>query len=324
MNKRSVEVILIAELHSLSFKKIMKESVIPIIRSVIPKNIKNILNFTEGKGLPDSVPDLFNDIYAPKTGFIHMYEYRESNPDFSYIECIKYVLTIVTLLNTTLDPIFTLASEGLNFKDTDIFQGIHSGAVTPDYMEALYTQGYHGDRFAPLSDIIYSELDSAYTDIFNGKINNELYNTKINKSLNRLLEILDEKDCKNKDVLKSIVQNIIEGQDTEGRKAPITIARGVIRDLLDERIIEKIESFIKTRPEITHVIMNIGLSHYKHTVELIQQSSILVMEKQTNQYMREFYTLIDMNNFIKGGKSRRNKRRRRRTFKNTNKTLKRK
>jgi len=72
MSKRRVEVIIIAELHTSSFKNIMGH-VIPVVRSHIPKDIKKILNFSEGKGLPDSVPDLYNNLYKPNTGFIHMY-----------------------------------------------------------------------------------------------------------------------------------------------------------------------------------------------------------------------------------------------------------
>ena len=130
--------------------------------------------------------------------------------------------------------------------------------------------------------------------------------------------MLDEKDCRNKEQLQAAIHAIVVGGDDEGREVPINKIRETIREMFDERIVRNIEGYLSAHPEITHVIINIGLSHYLNTVRLIQESPSLIMEDQINGVIVSVYSEVGMANMVKsGGRRRRKSRRSRRKSRNT-------
>ena len=161
----TVQVIIIPEVHIETGEDLIA-SFIPYIKQTIPTDITKILNFSEGKGVPGIPLSFFPKLYYPKTDFIHMYEWSEASPDFAYMECIKYVLTIVTMVNAFLSIAYSV-KEGI--KDYTEFPGITGSKPPINFMELVYTQMYEGHKFVPLSDQVFKELDGAFRDLYNGR-----------------------------------------------------------------------------------------------------------------------------------------------------------
>jgi len=305
-----VQVVIVPEYHTEEGKSILK-LFIPIIKKIVPKDLKTILNFSEGKGIPDAVPEFYKELYAPSEGFVHMYEWKEKSPDFAYMECIKYALTIVTMVNGMLETAYSLKEE-TPVKDITVFPGLSGNKPPPNYMELVYVQMYEGQKFVPLSDQLFKELDNAFKDLYEGRTSAELYNTHINTALARLIAVLEDKKDVSHHVahLQEAIRAVIAGGDSKGRKEPMNLLRTLIRELFDERIIHKIEKYVSTNPKITHVIMNIGLSHYHNTVRLIQASSVLAMETLLNPLIVDSYSRLGMERMVKAGGTRNKKYRR--------------
>jgi len=317
MASSNVDVILIPEFHHTAGRKIL-HLLIPFLQEIITSkhDIKRILNVSEGKGVPSADVSFFEALYAPEKGFIHIFEWDERSPDVAYIECVKFVLTVITIVHGNLGIAWNVAKEGKDVKSFKGFQGIEGRNPPKNYIELVYTQMYEGQKFVPVEDVLCKELSEAFRDIYDGNKSEEVFNEHINKALGRLLEILDEKDCKNKDTLKSIVGAILAGGNVEGRDVPIEKARATIRELNDERFIEQIERYVSEHPEITHVIMNIGASHYKNTIRLIAKSRNLVFNKDIDHVVKYVYDEVGVGDMFKGGnrktKSRKNTQHRKR------------
>jgi hypothetical protein len=315
-----VQVIILPESHTEEGQTIL-HTFIPVVKEILPKDIKAILNFTEGKGTPGAVPEFYKALYAPDESFIHMYEWKETSPDFALMECIKYVLTIVTMLNAILETAYSF-KDVIAVKDITAFPGMSGRPPPPNYMELVYIQMYEGQKFLPITDALFVELDRAFKDLYEGRTDAGLYNTHINTALARLIAVLEEKKaiCQRIEPLQAAIHAIITGGDTNGRKKPMESIRILIREMFDERIIRKIEKYISTNPKITHVIMNIGLSHYHNTVRLIQASATLTLEGHLNAAIVEIYSKMGMGNMVKAGGSRkkkcRNKTKRRKSRRN--------
>ena len=302
-----VQVIILPESHTEEGQALLHEF-IPVIKEIVPKDIKSILNFTEGKGIPGAIPEFYKTLYAPHANFIHMYEWNEKSPDYTYMECIKYVLTIITMLNGILETAYSFKDK-IPVKEITALPGMSGRPPPPNYMELVYVQMYEGQKFVPLSDPLFVELDRAFKDLYEGRTEAALYNTHINTALARLITVLEEKKavCQRIEPLQAAIHAIITGGDTNGRKKPMESIRILIREMFDERIIHKIERYISTNPKITHVIMNIGLSHYHNTVRLIQTSATLTLEGQLNPVIVDIYSKMGMGNMVKAGGARKKK-----------------
>ena len=300
---RKVDVTLIPEFHNLAGREIVKFMIPYVKAGVIAKqpDIKRILNASEGKGVPQADMWLFNTLYEPEKGFIHIHEWTPESPDVAYIECVKFVLTVITIINGNLGHAFAVQKEGQEVKSCKKFQGIEGRDPPKDYIELVYTQMYEGDKFVPVGDVVCRELSAAFGDLYDGNADEANFNEHINRALRRLLEILDEKDCRNKDILKDIVGAMLSGGDIAGRKAPIERARTTIRELNDNRFMELIERYVAEHPEITHVIMNIGASHYKIMVRLIATSPRLVLNPEMDGMVKAVFEQIGMIDMLRGG-----------------------
>ena len=299
---RRVEIALIPAFHNKAGQEILK-FLIPYVKGVVltkQPDIKRILNASEGKGVPESDLWFFKTLYHPKSGFVHIHEWSPESPDVAYIECVKFVLTVITIINGNLNQAMSVVKAGQDVKTYKGFQGIEGHAPPKDYIELVYTQMYEGQKFVPVEDVVCRELSAAFGDLHDGNTSEAVLNEHINRALSRLLEILDEKDCRNKEILKEIVGAIRAGGDIAGRERPIERARATIRELNDARFMEILERYIAEHPEITHVIMNIGASHYTNTVRLISSSRYFVLNTDMDTIVKKIHEEVGFGDMFRG------------------------
>jgi len=298
MTSRHVEVVLVPEFHDTMGQEILKH-LTPFIKQIATSkhDIKNILNVSEGKGAVEADMSFFNGLYAPKTDYIHIHEWDETSPDVAYIECVKFVQTVITIINVILEA-FMITKEGIDVKSFEEFPGVEGRSPPRNYIELVYTQMYHGHTFVPVEDVLCKELSAAFEDLYDGNTHPDVYNAHINTALRRLLEVLDEKNCRNKDILKSIVADILKGGDDDGRKEPILRARATTRELNDQRFIEEIHRYVSEHPDITLVIMNIGASHYINTVRLVRESRTLLFNKDMDAVVKQVYGRLGLDDMF--------------------------
>lgn len=313
---RRLEVIIIPELHNPTFTELIKK-LIPELKIHVPRDYSRILNFVEGEGVEGRKPDFFNAMYGSEK-FIQMFEYREGAPDIEYIHCLKLILTVCVLLENTLDAPYLHAKSGQNARQ---ISGINDKPLSRDYFKLLVTQSYKLHTLLPkdaASGRFLELLDNAYQNIFSRNFDKASYDDLINEALALFKDLFAKKTCDHSDVLIPLIQQIIDAGTAENRirMIPNTV-KPVIRDFLDTRIIQKIERFLMTRPEITHVIMNIGESHYKNTVKKIRESELLLMEDTMNSLFVEIYRSVGLAHHLEGGSRR--KRTRKDKYKHRNK-----
>jgi len=299
---RRVEIALIPAFHTKAGEEILK-FLIPYVKGVVltkQPDIKRILNASEGKGVAESDLWFFKALYHPKSGFVHIHEWSPESPDVAYIECVKFVLTVITIINANLSQAMSVVKAGQEVKTYKGFQGIEGHAPPKNYIELVYTQMYEGQKFVPVEDVVCRELSAAFGDLHDGNTSEAVLNEHINRALSRLLEILDEKDCRNKDILKEIVGAIRAGGDMAGRERPMERARATIRELNDARFMEILERYIVEHPEITHVIMKIGASHYTNTVLLIFSSRYFVLNTDMDTIVKKIHEEVGFGDMFRG------------------------
>jgi hypothetical protein len=311
---RKVEVIIIPELHNPAFLEILKQ-LIPELKTHVPRDYSKILNFVEGEGVEGKKPGFFNAMYGSEK-FIQMFEYREGAPDIEYIHCLKLILTVCVLLENTLDAPYLHAKSG---RDVREISGIDDKPLSEEYYKLLVTQAYKLPRLLPkdAQSVRFLELlDSAFQNIFAGKLDKVSYDDIVNEALTLFKSLFAKKGCDHSDVLIPLIQQMIDAGTAENRiKIIPDTVKPVIGNYLDTRIIQKIERFLMTRPEITHVIMNIGENHYKNTVKKIKESEILSMEGPMNTLFLEIYRSVGLAKHLEGGRRKRTRKNRKNIYK---------
>jgi hypothetical protein len=273
--ERRVEVILVPEIHTKEGVDMIL-ALVPLLQATLPKETERILNVSEGKGVPGAKRLFFDTLYGGRP-YTHLYEWSDGSPDVGYMICMKYVLTIVTMINGMLEMAFQVSKE-MPVHEFTGFPGITGHKPPLNYMELVYKQMYDGHTFVPIEHPLFKEIDTAFKELHGG--DNKNFDKHINAALAELMKLLGEKGCRDADRILGPLQAVIEGGTTEGRKEPVLRLREIIRGLFDERVIRVVESYLSEHPEITHVVMNIGGSHYANTLRLIGASSLLKMNEE--------------------------------------------
>lgn len=272
---RRVDVILVPEIHTEEGVELLM-ALVPVLHATLPKESERILNVSEGKGVPGATRPFFDSLYGGRP-YTHLYEWSDESPDVGYMTCMKYVLTILTMINGMLEMAFQISKER-PVKEFTGFPGITGHKPPLNYMELVYTQMYEGHKFVPMEDPLFREIDTAFRELYGGDASN--FDTHVNAALTELMKLLGEKGCRDADRILGPLQAVVEGRDTAGRKEPVLRLREIIRGLFDERLIRVVESYLSEYPAITHVVMNIGGSHFANTVRLIGASSLLKMNEE--------------------------------------------
>lgn len=262
-----------------------------LVRTIIPPyieenkidDLKQILNFSEGKDI--------NDVYKQIFGNNSLFMVEESKKVLErhpiLFGCLKYMTIILVEIENTLDYVYNKKKDN----SADLLSGLHKKPFDENYIESVIIPTYFFNSFIDLGGDVgkgeqsfYNAFNTTYLTALDVNRHND-YETYLKHTLENAKPYFSKCDNDTTCNIKftEIFNDLIKLNSPEERKPYIVLKRDELRKIRDKMIIDRIDKIIteKASTETPIVLVNIiiGVFHYDNIKKLVNESKNMELEK---------------------------------------------